>query len=771
MKKMLLALAIVAFYNVAIACDTTLISNTGFSIAYVDSEELTGEGTTNGHAIHCIDGDLSTFWHTQWNGATPPYPHQIQINLGAVYPVNGINYLTRADTRNGRIKDFELYLSIDGINWNSPQAAGVLDYPDPASSAQQTAEVYFGAVNAQYIKLVGLSSVVGDVYTMLSELSVFQDLSCGATGQINQIITIDTIGKQTTTSPQIVLTGSSTSGLPIAYSIVSGPAIVQGNVITLTGLSGNVIVQAFQEGDGTYYPATANTSFIVIDLSTFRPTVNTKLTGDYDLQMPSLNPYLFHTNAAIDEPDFLSITSVEYHINGEIIETVNNNGDYQAWWTPPAYGNYNVEVIATGSNGNTTIEIVHLNVTDAIVSQNVQTFNEAVIDMGTIGSQWYYGNYTLPQSVGAYDKIVANFSVSCPAVPGGCDDWDRLGWVEFKAPDGSWIELFRYITPYRVACNHEIDVTDYASMLQGNIELRMYIETWGTGGWKINLDFDYTAGAPTYLYSTIEEMWHGTFSFGDPQNLQPMDTMVVKPYPQVGKVTFRLVTTGHGWGSNNTGNASEFYHATHQLKINNQDTFIQDLWTQCNPNPDGCTGQQGTWQYNRAGWCPGVIPKPYFYDLTPYMVQAPFNFQYIFQTTYQDLCHPHNPDCVSGVTCPDCNDGYNPQYRVGGYLFRFSNQPLVLSTPAYPVKNKANLSFQIYPNPSNGNFTIIPENGFGEVVCTLHSISGETLKTYFFKDAQQLASYSFHVSGLTKGIYFMQLQTASDTFSKKMVID
>ena len=41
-----------------------------------------------------IDGDLSTLWHTQWQGAVPSYPHEIQIDLqkaaeGTVHPLRG----------------------------------------------------------------------------------------------------------------------------------------------------------------------------------------------------------------------------------------------------------------------------------------------------------------------------------------------------------------------------------------------------------------------------------------------------------------------------------------------------------------------------------------------------------------------------------------------------------------------------------------------------------------------------------------------------------
>ncbi|MCC7513582.1 MAG: discoidin domain-containing protein [Bacteroidia bacterium] len=768
MKKIYLLLIGVFVLNISQACDTTSIAKTQWTVSYVDSEELVGEGPNNGHATHCIDNDTATFWHTKWQGITTPYPHEIQINLGAVYPVNGFSFLTRDNNTGGRVKNFHVYLSNDSITWGSPQAAGVLIYPNPNSGAQQTAAIYFGAVNAQYIRLVFDSSYSG-IHVMCAELNVFQDLSCGATGQNNQIISLNPVPKQSTVSTPITLTGTTTSGLPISYSIVSGPATINGDTLTLTGATGTVMVQADQAGNALYYPASAQLSFDVIDLTTYFPAVSSKLTGDYDLEMPQLYPYLLHTNASIAEPTLLSIASVEYNINGVVLNTIYNDGDYQVWWTPPAYGNYTIYVTATGNNGNTDVDTINLNVTNTFATQNAQTITNGVIDMGTIGSQWFYGTYTLPQSVGVYDSIVANLHISCPAVPGGCDDWDRLAWVEFKAPNGEWMELFRYITPYRVACNHQIDVTDYASVLQGEIELRMYIETWGTGGWQINLDFDYYASPPAFLYSTIEQLWKGNYNFGNPLNLQPMDTVVIKPYSNVSKATFRLVTTGHGWGSNNTGNAAEFYHAIHDLKINNVTTFTQDLWTDCNPNPDGCTGQQGTWQYNRAGWCPGTIPKPYFYDLTPYLSQAPFNFEYIFQTSYQDICHPNNPACVSGVTCANCNDGYNPSYRIGGYLIRYSNLPLVLGVQSHNPESELNLNFDIYPNPASGFFYLVPENKFGNTVCSIHNISGETLRTYYFNTSEQLAAYSFNLSGLSKGVYFVRLQSEKNRMTKKIM--
>jgi CubicO group peptidase (beta-lactamase class C family) len=59
-------------------------------------------------------------------------------------------------------------------------------------------------------------------------------------------------------------------------------------------------------------------------------------------------------------------------------------------------------------------------------------FENALIDWTSLGSQWAFGTFNLPQSVGVYENIIANFSVSCPNISGGCDDWDRLCWVQIQ---------------------------------------------------------------------------------------------------------------------------------------------------------------------------------------------------------------------------------------------------------------------------------------------------------------------------------------------------
>jgi hypothetical protein len=65
----------------------------------------------------------------------------------------------------------------------------------------------------------------------------------------NQSITLEYPIDRPVGSAPLVLHGRVDSGLPITYSVISGPATVSGNVVTLTGAPGLVEIKAEQPGD------------------------------------------------------------------------------------------------------------------------------------------------------------------------------------------------------------------------------------------------------------------------------------------------------------------------------------------------------------------------------------------------------------------------------------------------------------------------------------------------------------------------------------------
>lgn len=85
-----------------------------------------------------------------------------------------------------------------------------------------------------------------------------------ATGQ-NQTITFPGIADHTFGNPPIQLVAAASSGLPVSFNVVSGPAtLTSSNVLMLTG-AGAVTVEANQLGNGSFNPATpVDVSFNVV---------------------------------------------------------------------------------------------------------------------------------------------------------------------------------------------------------------------------------------------------------------------------------------------------------------------------------------------------------------------------------------------------------------------------------------------------------------------------------------------------------------------------
>jgi len=133
-----------------------------WKVIHVDSEHL-GEGD----AIKAIDGDTQSYWHTLWGASEKKHPHEIQIDMGKTYNMAGFHYLPRQGMENGRIKDYEFYVSLDGKSWGRAAAKGVFKN----KSAKQTVN-FKKPINARFLKLIALSEVNGNAWTSVAELEI-----------------------------------------------------------------------------------------------------------------------------------------------------------------------------------------------------------------------------------------------------------------------------------------------------------------------------------------------------------------------------------------------------------------------------------------------------------------------------------------------------------------------------------------------------------------------------------------------------------------------
>ncbi len=708
------------------------------------------------------DGDSTTFWRTRGN---TPFPHVIELDLGGEYIVEQLSVLPRQDNDNGKLAGYEIYASLYA-DFVQAEKIGTLSYGSHQDSTAKM--IQFGAIRTRFLRIVGTSNFdpSNPHRLMIAELTIYES-PCAEVGRQNQTIHFEPISKQLTINAPFTPEVIASSGLASTLEVMGGPAQITDDKIIFTGEEGIVKLRAHQAGDANFYPSEAFYSFQVIDPSLYVPSLQTRVSENFPLEMPELMPYLLSATTNIEHDDVLQIERVNFEINGNIYPAEAVKNGYQIWWTPETYGEQLITIKSHASNGlMAAVNRVLYVEPPSNQDQSVQPLDKDLILFGGENSRWLYKTVQFPQFVGTYEQIIGDFWTTCPNIAGECDDWDRKAWIDVKGPDGNWIEILRYITPYGRGCEHQIDLTDYASILQGEVEIRMFIDTWGTGGWDVHLRLNYKAGTPDYPYSYIEPLWDGTFDFGNPANLQPLDTLRYEFPKDVQTAKLKVATTGHGWGNNNFQNAAEFYDATHVFNINGVRAFTQHLWVQCDPNPDGCEPQDGTYRFPRAGWCPGAIAELYEYNFTPYIGTGALELAYIFDPRYLDTCHPNNPSCVTGLTCSDCKAGFNPHYEVAANLVSFAHAPILSSTKLVSTEH---FGLNIFPNPTKNYFTLDVGKPMQDIQVQLQTLDGWLLQGHSFQHSAALRDAYFAISDLPAGMYIVQVIAEGMTASVKLV--
>ena len=83
-----------AVYPLVVRVIGTQLDRSGWSIS-ANTQEPTGEGVGNGVATCLLDGDLSTFWHSQWSGGSQPLPHEIVVDMNRTVTLTNIGLIQR----------------------------------------------------------------------------------------------------------------------------------------------------------------------------------------------------------------------------------------------------------------------------------------------------------------------------------------------------------------------------------------------------------------------------------------------------------------------------------------------------------------------------------------------------------------------------------------------------------------------------------------------------------------------------------------------------
>ncbi|QJB31865.1 gliding motility-associated C-terminal domain-containing protein [Chitinophaga oryzae] len=128
-------------------------------------------------------------------------------------------------------------------------------------------------------------------------------------GQTSQTISFPAIGNKTYGDAAFTLSATSTSQLPVTYTVLSGPATISGNTVTITG-AGAVSVAADQAGDARYTPATR-----VINTFNINKAVLTVTAADKNRAYGEPNPALTYTISGFVYNDNNSVVNGDANIS------------------------------------------------------------------------------------------------------------------------------------------------------------------------------------------------------------------------------------------------------------------------------------------------------------------------------------------------------------------------------------------------------------------------------------------------------------------------
>jgi hypothetical protein len=130
-----------------------------------------------------------------------------------------------------------------------------------------------------------------------------------------------------------------------------------------------------------------------------------------------------------------------------------------------------------------------------------------------------------------------------------------------------------------------------------------------------------------------------------------------------------------------------------------------------------------------------------------------------------DNCHPNNPACITGTTCTDCSDGFNPVLDVACNVISFSDSPIIVVGNYYKPESS---TLSVYPNPTTGKFdvSLITSASMENATLFVYDNTGRPVKQMKW-EGQKL---SVDLSGNAKGIYLLKVYSVNHTETKKIIL-
>ncbi len=309
------------------------------------------------------------------------------------------------------------------------------------------------------------------------------------------------------------------------------------------------------------------------------------------------------------------------------------------------------------------------------------------------------GIFKFPEGNQQWQKILMVRTLKCDVQTTHdqypCGEWDYLTYTLVYVPKGNddttkeIFELENFITPYgkRLSLNGDkgwsfvYDVTDYAPLLKGNVEISS-----GNQQELLDMKFYFIKGIPPRDVLGIENLYPwGKYNYGDLADnkiLQPEN--ICLPSNAKG---FKLKARVSGHGQVGPYNCCEWDMKI--MKYTWGDTLGREVlgywvpWKDCGRNP--IFPQGGTWPFDRAGWCPGSPVQTFEFDISnkfnpgdtitnfDYEIQ-PYTdngekggeFSSSHQIVYYGAPNFENDACIEDIVAPNVYEGYGRDNPICG---------------------------------------------------------------------------------------------------------
>lgn len=233
--------------------------------------------------------------------------------------------------------------------------------------------------------------------------------------------------------------------------------------------------------------------------------------------------------------------------------------------------------------------------------------------------------FDFPDDDRSWEKIFMHRTLKCDeqtkqdSFP--CGEWDYSTFTLLHIPKGDTTEIFElenYVTPYGMGIDlngecgwtYIYDVTDYAPLLKGKVDISS-----GNQQELLDMKFIFIEGTPPRDVVSVENVYDwGSYKYehiATDSLLKPQEIVLDK-----NASAYKLLARISGHGHQGPRNCCEWDRKTHTYSVNG---YVLDrwlIWKNCGDNP--IYPQGGTWQFDRAGWCPGTPVDTYELEISDF---------------------------------------------------------------------------------------------------------------------------------------------------------